>query len=401
MVKFAHLGDCHLGSWKQPELQELNFQAFQYAIDKCIELKVEFILIAGDLFDSAYPPVEILKRAFGQFRRIKEAGIACYMIAGSHDYSVSGKTFLDVLEHAGFCKMCKFDEQELEDKRKTINLHAIKHENFEIYGYPGKKSGLEVNDLKNIILPDSNKFRILMLHTSVTEAVGSLPIESISLAELPKAEYYALAHLHIDFMKRINNDIPAGYSGPIFPNSFQELEDLGNGSFYVIDVEGFTEATKYEIKLKQVQSFKINITNALTATPQIIGEFCKHDLKNKIVLLRLEGEIEQGTNADIDYQKIKEYLEEKQVYSFLKNTNKLQAKEDSIHSDIKIDSTEMDKIEEELVKNYEKENPDKFNKFIVPLIHALNLEKQEDEKAAIYEARLLEGINKILDLEMR
>ena len=72
-MKFAHLGDCHLGSWRQPELQELNFKSFQLAIERCLQERVEFVLIAGDLFDSAYPPVEILKEVFAEFRKLKEA----------------------------------------------------------------------------------------------------------------------------------------------------------------------------------------------------------------------------------------------------------------------------------------------------------------------------------------
>ena len=39
-----------------------------------------------------------------EFKKLYDANIPCFIIAGSHDYSVSGKTFLDVLEHAGFCK---------------------------------------------------------------------------------------------------------------------------------------------------------------------------------------------------------------------------------------------------------------------------------------------------------
>ena len=61
MVKFAHLSDCHLGGWRQEELQNLNFETFREIIEKVIKEKVDFILIAGDLFDSAYPPIEILK----------------------------------------------------------------------------------------------------------------------------------------------------------------------------------------------------------------------------------------------------------------------------------------------------------------------------------------------------
>ena len=93
-MKFAHLGDCHLGGWRQPELKELNFKCFQTAIERCIREKVDFALITGDLFDSAYPPIDTLKEAFQEFRKLAEANIRVFLIAGSHDYSASGKTFL-------------------------------------------------------------------------------------------------------------------------------------------------------------------------------------------------------------------------------------------------------------------------------------------------------------------
>ena len=402
MVKFAHLGDCHLGSWRQPELQDLNFQCFQKAIDSCIDEKIDFILVAGDLFDSAYPPIEILKQTFAEFRKIFDAGIKCYMIAGSHDYSVSGKTFLDVLEKAGFCEICKYEEiKDEENNTQEIILHSCNHKGFEIYGFPGKKSGLEIHDLKKIKVKESSNFRILMLHTSLTEAIGNLPIESISLKELPKAEYYALAHLHINFNKDFENR-KAIYSGPIFPNSFQELEDLGGGSFYIIEVSGFVEAKKQEIRIKEVLPFNIEIKNALAATQQILSEFEKQNLNDKIVLLRLYGVIEQGTSADIDYGKIKQYLDEKQAYSFLKNTHKLTTREEEkLETDIQITSSDMNKVEEALIEEYEGKNPDQFNKYILPLIHALDLKKQEDEKSVIFESRLLSELNKVLGLDLK
>ncbi len=113
MVKFAHISDVHLGGWKQQPMQELNFQSFRKAMDTCISRRVDFVLIAGDLFDSAYPPIDILKETFAEFKKLKDANIPCFIIAGSHDFSVSGKTFLDVLEKAGFCKnVANFEEKE-------------------------------------------------------------------------------------------------------------------------------------------------------------------------------------------------------------------------------------------------------------------------------------------------
>jgi DNA repair exonuclease SbcCD nuclease subunit len=121
-MKFAHLGDCHLGGWRQPELKDLNFRSFQYAIDKCIKEKVDFVLVTGDLFDSAYPPIDTLKDTFREFRKLKEEKISVFLIAGSHDYSVSGKTFLDVLEKSGFCKNVVV----FEEKNGFIYLPLVK-----------------------------------------------------------------------------------------------------------------------------------------------------------------------------------------------------------------------------------------------------------------------------------
>src|SRR3989344_1522434 len=104
MVKFAHMADVHLGGWKQQPLQDLNFSSFQKAIEVCILEKVDFIVISGDLFDNAFPSIDILKRTFSEFKKLNDAKIPCFFIAGSHDYSVSGNTFLEVLEHAGICK---------------------------------------------------------------------------------------------------------------------------------------------------------------------------------------------------------------------------------------------------------------------------------------------------------
>ena len=177
------------------------------------------------------------------------------------------KTFLDVLEKGGFCEICRYKETE-----EAIYLEHSKYQNFEIFGYPGKKSGLEIEDIKKIILPrDSTNFRILMLHTTLTEAVGDLPIESISMKRLPKADYYALGHLHINFEQKVS-DKPIIYSGPIYPNSLQELEDLCYGRFYIIEVAGFWDVKKINLPIKEVISFNFQIDNALTATQKIISE---------------------------------------------------------------------------------------------------------------------------------
>lgn len=396
-MKFSHIADSHLGGWRQPELQSLNLESFKKAIDISITEKVDFVLFSGDLFDSPFPAIDILKETFSVFRKLKDAGIKAYIIAGSHDYSVSGKTFLDVLEKAGFCDICKFNEDPLTGE---ITLIPSINASCFIYGYPGKKSGLEVQSLNKIKInePYQDHFRILMLHTTVKEATEDLPIDSISLKDLPKADYYALGHIHIDFEQYVDGR-PAIYGGPTFPNNFKELEELRYGRFYIVDVGGYTKVSKREIMLRDVELIEIEIDDALKGTEKILSELAKKDIKDKIVLLKVSGNLVQGKVSDIRFQEIEEYLKKCNVYCFLKNTTKLENEKKEFQ--VNYQGHEKEKVEEVLIKKYNKENPSKYNEYIFPLLEALSLEKQEDEKSAVFESRLYSEINKILGLNIQ
>ena len=400
MARFAHIADAHLGGWKQQPMQDLNLQSFRKAIDICINSKLEFVLIAGDLFDSPYPPIEILKETFAEFRRLKEANIPCFLIAGSHDSSVSGKTFLDVLEKAGFCKnVTDFEviekqrfpsprDSESQKEKDTIILNPTLYGGVAIYGYPGKKSGLEINDLRRVKLNDApGMFKIFMLHTTIDKAKGTLPIDALETDLLPKADYYALGHLHIDF--QYQNFV---YPGPIFPNNFQELEDLNYGSFYIIDTESENSLRKVELKIKEIVSIELEIRNTISATEKIIDELKDKELEDKIVLLRIRGELENGKSSDIKFLQIEEFVKERGAYFLLRNTHDLKSKE----VEMELDIGDTEDIEEETIKVYSDQNPSDFNKLIPSIMNVFSIEKQEDEKSEVFINRLLDGTKKVL-----
>ncbi len=393
MVKFAHLADIHLGGWKQLPLQELNLRSFESAIDICIKEKMDFVLIAGDLFDSAFPPIDVLKETFRIFRKLHDARIPCFIIAGSHDYSVSGKTFLDVLEKSGFCK----NVADFEEKEEKIILNPTIYKGVAVYGYPGKTSGMEIGDLRKAELNDApGMFKILMLHTTIDKAKGNLPIDSLEISKLPPADYYALGHLHIDF--QYENFI---YPGPVFPNNFQELEDLQYGRFLIIDTnnsggESGGMVKKIPIKLKEIASFEIEIDNALTATEKIISEMEKKDIEDKIVLLRLHGVLEIGKNSDIKFSQIEEAVKRRKAYFFLRNTHELKSKE----ADLELEISEAEDaliIEKETIESYSEQNISSLNKYILPFMKILSTEKQEGETTESFTQRLLEESKKSLN----
>ena len=384
MVRFAHMADVHLGGWKQQQLQDLNLESFKRAIAVCIRENVEFVLIAGDLFDSAFPPIDVLKETFAEFKKLKDTKIPCFIIAGSHDYSVSGKTFLDVLEKAGFCK----NVVEFEEKNEKIMLNPTIHRNVAIYGYPGRTSSLEIDDLRKILFNDSpGMFKIFMLHTTIDKAKGDLPIDAIETTKLPHADYYALGHLHIDF--QYENFV---YPGPIFPNNFQELEDLEHGGFYIVDTESENPLKKIELKIKEVVSINIEVKNALIATDQIISEIEKNDIEDKILLLRVRGNLENGKHSDIKFSQIEDLVKRKGAYFLLRNTHDLKTKEPELEVEIK----DTENIEEETIKVYSEQNPSAFNESISQLMNTLSTEKQEGETTESFTSRLLDETKKIL-----
>ncbi|MEK6918890.1 MAG: exonuclease SbcCD subunit D [Nanoarchaeota archaeon] len=388
-MRFAHLSDCHLGSWRHPELQALNMACFSRTIEVCIKEKLDFVLIAGDLFDSPYPSIEVLKETFRELRRLKDSQIPCYFIAGSHDYSSSGKTFLDVLENAGLCT--NIHKQELREGDDHIYLTPTIIGNVALYGYPGKKTGLDIPEVKRIKLIDSpGFFKVLTLHTSIKDAIGSLPIDSVDEKELPKADYYALGHLHIDY--EYNNMV---YAGPTFPNNFEEIEELKGGSFYIVNTLPF-QYKKVALELKGIVRAEMKITNALVGTDQILFELGKHDLRDKIVLLRLYGSLEKGNVNNIDFLKIGSFVSGKGAYCFLKSTSKL-VREDS---EIKIDGYHaLPNMEEDIIKKYVLDNKSDMNKFVEPLMHILSFEKKEDEKSILFTERILSEAKRVLGLE--
>jgi len=387
MVKFAHIADVHLGGWKQQPLQDLNLESFKKVISECIKEKVEFALIAGDLFDNAFPSIDVLKETFAEFKKLKEAGIPCFLIAGSHDYSVSGKTFLDVLEKAGFCKNVGND---FEDKNGKIMLNPTLYKGVAVYGYPGKTSSLELNDLRRAQFNEApGMFKIFMLHTTIDKARGSLPIDALETATLPHADYYACGHLHIDF--QYENFV---YPGPVFPNNFQELEDLQFGRFYLVDTKLEKPLKRIDLKIKDVISFDIEVKNALRATGQILSEMEKSDLQDKVVLLRLRGILESGKHSDIKFVQIEALAAKKGAYFLLRNTNDLKTKE----AEAEIAMVETENVEEEAIKSFSAQNPSVFNNFLPQIIAAFSTEKQEGETIEVFTSRLMDETKKIFNI---
>lgn len=405
-MKFAHLADCHIGSWRDPKLKDTSTIAFQKAVDKCIGENVDFVLISGDLFNTSLPRLDNLKDAVNALKTLKEKNIAVYIIPGSHDYSPSGKTMLDVLENAGlFINVVKGEE--INGKLK-LKFTIDKKTGAKITGMLGKRYSLEKEYYKNLILENlenESGYKIFMFHSGIDELkpedMQNIITQPLSL--LPKNfNYYAGGHVHIVKDAKIEGYGMIAYPGPLFPNSFSELEKLETGGFYIVE--------NNTLKWHPIQVYNINkiIIDCNQKNPEqiyneIINEIKDKEFINTIVLIRLFGSLSSGKPYDIDFKDIFAQLYDKSAYFVMKNTNQLTTKE---FEEIKIDTKSAEEAESAIIKEHlgqiklKDMDSEKEEALIKQLIQTLSVEKQEGETNPDFERRVKDEVSKVLDVEL-
>ena len=101
-MRFAHMSDIHLGFQKESALQDVERRVFEDALDRCMSMNVDFILMPGDIFHVNIPEMRVQKYAFTKFREVYEAGIPVYVVYGSHDFSPVSNSVIDLLVAAGY-----------------------------------------------------------------------------------------------------------------------------------------------------------------------------------------------------------------------------------------------------------------------------------------------------------
>ncbi len=66
--------------------------AYDRVVDAAMARNVDFVVVSGDIFDSARPSYGDYLRFFDGLNRLDEAGIPSYLCTGNHDRCASGST---------------------------------------------------------------------------------------------------------------------------------------------------------------------------------------------------------------------------------------------------------------------------------------------------------------------
>lgn len=85
-MKFFHIGDLHLGK-KIYDFSMIDDQKYilSQIIEKAEEENIDAILISGDVYDKAIPPIEAVRLLDAFLTKLSDRNIAVFMISGNHD----------------------------------------------------------------------------------------------------------------------------------------------------------------------------------------------------------------------------------------------------------------------------------------------------------------------------
>jgi len=321
MYSFAHLADCHLGAHRHTELKKLELEAFKEAIRKSLDSNVDFIIISGDLFHSNIPNMEVVKETAKILKNLKKSNIPVYVCYGSHDYSPTRSSMIDVFESADLLK--KVDKIYLEKDKYRLDFTEDQRTGAKLTGISARRMSMEIDQFKGLYkdpLEAEEGFKIFIFHSAITELKPAYlaEMESIPLNLFPRGfDYYAGGHLH-DRIKKYEEDYGMiVYPGPLFGSYASDLEANAKGKrrgFYIVEFDDkIRDASFVPLDLVDYYYFKHDVTgeSSQDAMEKIISKLRDCDVEGKLVMVKIKGELSSGKTAEIDPLLIRDLLIER------------------------------------------------------------------------------------------
>lgn len=200
MVRFIHVADLHLDSpfsglrhlpetiWE--EMKESTFLSLHRIVTHAIEKQVDFVLVAGDVYDIEERSVKAQARLKQEMERLNEKNIPVYMIHGNHDFL--GDTSLHLSLPGNVTVLGR--------KVETVEFLTKSNERIAVSGFSYCERWIHERMITHY--PErfsSVDFHIGLLHGSnegeMSEHANYAPF---SIEELKEKEYdyWALGHIH-------------------------------------------------------------------------------------------------------------------------------------------------------------------------------------------------------------
>lgn len=226
-IKFIHTADIHLAkelSCNNSEVDQLEKifsqageKAFKNLINLAITEKIDFIIIAGDLYDREARSISSSRFFLKQSEHLKQEGIEVFVISGNHDPAGVEQEVFQLPTNVHY-----FSSQEAEvfDYQKQGKLAA------RIIGQSYKQKFESRKMYNYYTAPDQSVFNIALLHTALTKNNNRyVPATKKELLHKKEIDYWALGHLHQ--YQEINNKPDIYFPGTLQAHNISEQGNKG------------------------------------------------------------------------------------------------------------------------------------------------------------------------------
>jgi DNA repair protein SbcD/Mre11 len=218
-ASFIHLADTHLGYEQYGVRERFNdfSRAFWDIIDDAVKREVDFVVIAGDLFNKRAIDALTLIHAIEGLKKLKERGVPVVAIEGNHDrsYYREGVSWLQFLCHQEYLMLLSPLMREGTpvlsqwNRERMIGSHVdLLNGRVRVYGLPwqGAATTRTMEGLAQTLEAaraeeeaTGIEYRVLLMHTgvdSVVPRIQGLPTMAQFQPLRCYVDYLALGHVH-------------------------------------------------------------------------------------------------------------------------------------------------------------------------------------------------------------
>ena len=197
-LRFIHAADLHLDSpfrglantstKLRDELQAATLGAFARVVDHTIESNADFLLLAGDLYDSKDRSLRALVAFRRQMERLAERDISVYIVHGNHDPLNGWGSEFQLPPNVTTFTGKPATEPVIRRGKEIARVTGISYARERV-----------TENLASSMKPDSDSpYSVGLLHANVAGQTGHADYAPVTLDELSSSgfDYWALGHVH-------------------------------------------------------------------------------------------------------------------------------------------------------------------------------------------------------------
>ncbi|MEH7343031.1 DNA repair exonuclease [Bacillus sp. JJ1532] len=288
-LTFIHAADLHLdspmiGLMNLPQkifskLQDSTFEALKTVIDNALIHQVDFVIIAGDLFDGENRSIRAQIRFCKEMERLNEKNIPVYVVHGNHDHMEGNWT------HLAMPNNVHIFSHEIEGVRFVKNENVSVH----LYGFSYPRRHVYDKMINHYKKKQGADFHIGILHGHLEGNNEHDKYAPFSIKDLLDKEfdYWALGHIHK--RQTLHTFPPVIYSGNV---QGRNRKETGSKGCYLVQLtEEEAELQFIETSAVLWEEVKVDVSKA--SSFQEIYDICKSLMQE----IRVEN---KGTIVSLD-----------------------------------------------------------------------------------------------------